>query len=164
MRKPRLMNRRYWMNFSVTSMHQPATENRKKITMNMDTSVRKSLPAMTHLLGCCMRYYSIFQGKRKVASDQWSVASRPLCRHSRHLPLQGRLWRFAFCLPCKGRWVGLCRPGGVFQSSEGHHNRSQRERFHSALRAEFHLATAKFHPPQVDFTAAERRRKGVIAW
>ena len=43
---------------------------------------------------------------------------------------------------------------------QGHHNRSQRERFHSALRAEFHLATAKLHPPQVDFIVAVRRHMG----
>ena len=40
MRKPRLMNRPYWMYFSVTSMTQPRKENTKNSTISRHSSVQ----------------------------------------------------------------------------------------------------------------------------
>ena len=40
MRKPRLMNRWYWMYFSVTSIIQPSTENTKYSTISWHSSVQ----------------------------------------------------------------------------------------------------------------------------
>ena len=67
------------------------------------------------------------------------------------------------------REVGQLKP--TRRGQPGHHYRSPRERFHSALWAEFHLATAKFHPRRgfhcrkrlrfLHYTRVRKKRKGV---